>query len=163
MKLPQCQTNLPPKTDETPPKMDPPVTEENHLETVENPPQHTDQPDGNAECSSSSDTAVAEHYDRSIEFEVNDFVAVSIETKKSKFCYFAKVIEIESEDILVEYLEKRGEYYQYPDVPEDSWQPKHEIVCKLPPPETVITTSRVKCIFRLNDEQKTCLKYFRLK
>lgn len=97
------------------------------------------------ERDANSDTVVEETSDCSI--EVNDFVAVRIETKTSKFCIFAKVIEVESDDVRVEYMEKRRQHYQYPDVLEESQQQKSEILCKLPSPESVITGSRFKCVF----------------
>lgn len=94
---------------------------------------------------------------------LNDFVAVKFVTRKSKICFFAKVIDEENDDVCLEYLEKIGEHYQYPAVSEDSWQHKSDIVCTLPTPESVVTGSRVKCVFKLNEKQKQCLACFKLK
>lgn len=96
----------------------------------------------------------------------NDFVAVKLETRRTKQCFFAKVTEVENGengDVCVEYLKKNGQHYMYPSVPDVSWQHKTDIVCKLAAPEYVLTGSRVKCVFRLNDIQVEILKPFKLK
>lgn len=60
-------------------------------------------------------------------------------------------------------LEKNGKYYQYRSESDVSWQHKNDIVCKLAAPDNIVTGSRVKCLFKLTDEQRESLKGFKLK
>lgn len=96
------------------------------------------------------------------ELTVNDFIAVQFLTKRSKVCFFAKVIDIESDDICVEYLEKNDKCYQYPVREEECWHNISDIICKLPVPDVVVSGSRVKCVFQLTEQQKELLKDYKL-
>lgn len=77
---------------------------------------------------------------------INDFVAVKLVTKKSKLCFFAKITDIKSGDLCVDYLEKSDSGYQYPANTKVYLQNVTDIVCKLPMPEMIVSGSRGKCV-----------------
>ena len=101
--------------------------------------------------------------DAKISPKLNDFVAIKFVSKISKVCFFAKVCEVEHNDVRVEYLEKCGKNHQYPEATDESWQKLSDIVCLLQTPDVVVTGSRVKCVFQINEKQNQLLKEFKLK
>ena len=100
--------------------------------------------------------------DRMEPLAVNDFVAVKFETKKSRLCYFAKVTNIEADDVFVEYLEKSEAGYQYSANSKVYLITGTDVVCKLPVPEIVVSGTRVKSIFKLDETQKKILEGYKL-
>ena len=53
--------------------------------------------------------------------------------------------------------------HQYPEATDESWQKLSDIVCLLQTPDVVVTGSRVKCVFQINEKQNQLLKEFKLK
>lgn len=72
-------------------------------------------------------------------------------------------METDNDDICVEYLEKIGDYYQYPEPSEESWQNVTDIVCQLPNPEVHLSGTRIKCSFSLSSDQVKLLSGHKLK
>lgn len=62
----------------------------------------------------------------------------------------------------LDFLEKSGQYHQYPEHSDEGWIPNADIICKLEQPEMKIIGSRVKCEFILSKDQKGCLAQYKL-
>ena len=93
---------------------------------------------------------------------VNDFVAVKFNTRRSKLCFYAKVTNIKLDDVFVEYLEKSDTGYQYSAKFTVYLINESDIVCKLPTPEIVVSGTRVKSVFQLDEHQKQVLSGYKL-
>ncbi|KAL4231796.1 hypothetical protein ACF0H5_009372 [Mactra antiquata] len=103
--------------------------------------------------SSSQTTTINNIIDDTIDgcYESNTFVAINFETKRVKIYYFAQIKCVEEDEVCVEYLNKKDNFYQFPDKPEELWQSSSDILCVLPQPDTIVSGSRVKLQFKIDE------------